>query len=144
MTHQYKPDVPDRSNSELEHALRDALRPVAPPADFEKRVMSAIEAASRKETHYRCDENGQGVYAPRSPRLRWVLASVAAAAATVVITMGIRSHREPVRGARANQVSGQVLLALRITNDQLASAFKLVDDELSTDHSSRTRGHQGD
>lgn len=144
MTDQDNPNMPNRSKSELERALHDALRPIAPPREFEKRIMSAIDAASRRKNPFQRGEPARTRRAPSRRSMRWALASVAAGATAVAITLGVRSHRAQVREAQSEQVSSQVLVALRITNDQLTSAFRLVDDEMSADSSSRTRGHQRD
>ena len=97
--------------SELERALRQALRPIEPRAGFETRLMHALDASHR-------------------PRYRpvWGFAS-AAAAVFVLIAAGAFSYREHVQTMRAEQTRAQVLVALRIANDKLGTAFRLISDE---------------
>lgn len=101
----------DSGKPDLERALRQALRPIEPRAGFEARVMQALDASRR-------------------PRYRplWTFAP-AAAAAFVLVAAGALSYREHVQALRAEQTRAQVLVALRIANDKLDTAFRLVDDE---------------
>ena len=101
---------------ELESALREALRPVEPRAGFETRVMHALDASRRQR--YR-------------PPL-WGFAS-AAAAIFALVAVGALSYREHAQALRAEQTRAQVLEALRITNDKLDTAFRLLADETRND-----------
>lgn len=144
MTDQDKPEMSNRTRSELEQALRDALRPITPPRELQERIMSAINAASQRKSPYQRGATERARRAPSRRPLRWALASIAAAATAAAVTIGVRSHRAQMREAQTEQVSNQVLVALRITNDQLTSAFRMVDDDVSAGNSSRTRGPQRD
>jgi len=107
---------------ELEHALREALRAVEPPAGFDTTVMHALDAAP-------------------GPRYRppvWAFAS-AAAAACALLALGTFSYREHVLALRAERTRAQVIEALRIANDKLDTALRLVADETRTDGSGGDR-----
>lgn len=108
--------------SDLERALRQALHRVEPRPGFEARVLHALDESRR----------------PRSPRLPyrpwWALAS-AAAAVFVLIAVGAVSYRTHVEAVRAEQTRTQVLEALRIANDKLDTAFRLVADQPGSDGS---------
>lgn len=104
------------SQPDFERALRQALRPIEPRAGFEARVMHALDASQR-------------------PRYRpvWTLAS--AAAAVFALAVGALSYRQHLQAVRAEQTRAQVLEALRITNDKLQTAFRLVADQTGSDDS---------
>jgi len=111
----------DPGQPDLERALRQALRPVEPRIGFETRLMHVLDA-------------------PRRPRHlpRWAFAS-AAAAVFALVAVGTLSYREHVEALRAEQTRAQVLVALRITNDKMDTAFRLVADESGSGHSSPER-----
>lgn len=97
--------------SDHECALRQALRSVEPCPGFDARVLHALEASQR-------------------PRYRpsWAFAS-AAAAVFALVAVGALSYREHVQAVRAEQTRAQVLEALRIANDKLDTALRLVADQ---------------
>lgn len=101
----------DREQPDLERALRHALRPLEPRAGLETRVMHAVDSARRPQY--------------RAPR--WALAW-AAAATFVLLAAGSFSYREHVHAVRAEQTRAQVAEALRIANDKLETAFRLVGE----------------
>lgn len=113
----------DPERSDLERALRQALRPVEPRAGFEARLMHALDASP-----------------PPQYRRPWWSFAYAAAAAFALAAVGGLSYREHVETLRAEQTRAQVLEALRIANDKLGTAFRLISDEPGADGSLPERG----
>ncbi|MGH8218598.1 MAG: hypothetical protein ACREUT_08545 [Steroidobacteraceae bacterium] len=132
----------DPREAELERALRQALRPAEPRAGFEERVMRALDAPRRPAAAACHPERGARSIAPLaayigrlSPtRPLWALAS--AIAAVLLVGVGAFSYREHVQAARAAQTRVQVLEALRIANEKLGTAFRLVAEETGSAGSS--------
>jgi hypothetical protein len=102
--------------SQLDDALREALRREQAPEGFAERVMARIEAGETARPVARLGFWSGWLTAFRGPQLRW--ASGFAAAALVIGGIGfeVREQRERVEGERAKE---QVMLALRITSGKL-------------------------
>ena len=96
--------------SRFDDAMKEALSRREPPAGFTERVLArAAEQEARSSPFERFLELFRG------PRLRWA----GALAAVVLIVAGAQYHsvrQQRIQGERAKE---QVLLALRITADQL-------------------------
>jgi hypothetical protein len=104
---------------DLESTLRDALRPVAPSEDFERRLVARI-AATPQPAHRR------GGFAS-SPATWWFSAAMAA---TVLLAVGLQHYRaEELNREKGLEASRQVMEALRVTNDKLDLAYRAVKDQ---------------
>lgn len=91
---------------DLEKALREALRPVDPGAGFTGRVLARLAAQ------------------PQTGRRVWIpLALAASLVAAVVVGLGWHERRE-LRGLEARR---ELLEALRVTNQKLELANRLVN-----------------
>ena len=125
----------DPKQVDLERALRQALRPIEPPAGFEERVMRDLDAAHRptKGAHRRLPlAHWIAPLTESVGRLLWhpPLAALASAIAVLVLAAaGGLSYREHVQAVRAEETRGQVLQAVRIANEKLDTAFRLVAEE---------------
>jgi hypothetical protein len=101
-------------SSDLESRLRASLRPLAPRAELEKKLIASV---TRTPHHAR-----------RMPRrARWLSA---AAAAFLLIAVGIQirvqEQRERANGLEARR---QVVEALRMTSQKLNLAFETVKSQ---------------
>lgn len=105
---------------DLEKALREALRPVDPGEGFTARVLSRLAAQPQAE-------GARRDVAPRhtlAGRRVWIpLALAASLVAAVVVGVGWHERRE-LRGLEARR---ELLEALRVTNQKLELANRLVN-----------------
>jgi len=126
----------DPKPADLERALRKALRPVEPRAGFEERVMRALDASGpaatalgrREPLARRIARLAESVGRAMPQRPAWALGTAAAVLLALLAAGGL-SYREHVRMRRAEETRGQVLEALRIANDKLDAAFRLLAEE---------------
>jgi hypothetical protein len=103
-------------NPDLEEQLRQALRPVEPPADFSARVLARVA----EET------------VPAAPHLPWrrqrrrlwvPVALAASLAAALTLRIEWQQRRE-LQGLQARQ---QLIEALRVTSQKLDLAYRIVN-----------------
>jgi hypothetical protein len=114
-------------NDELDSRLRDALRPVEPRKEFSAQLLARVAAAA------------PGPVAPapaRAPRRSgprsspWWLA--AGLAASLLIAIGVQHHRSELdQRERGLEARRQVIEALRVTNQKLELAYRVVRSESS-------------
>jgi hypothetical protein len=100
-------------SEDLEGKVRRALRPIDPGEDFTRRVMDRVSNTPPRAAH------------PRR-RVTWIPAAAIAASLlmmVVVIYEWQQSRKEAGLAARA-----QVIEALRVTNDKLDLAYRLVNE----------------
>ena len=101
---------------DLESELSDELRPVAPRADFTRRLIAQVEAKTPVEVM---------PVRQRSAARSWLWA--AGIAATLVLGVGVQQHvraqRELANGLEARR---QVLQALQMTSQKLDLAYEAV------------------
>jgi hypothetical protein len=106
---------------DLESELRDALRPVAPSADFTRRLIAQVDA---KAAGARPARKG-----PVARPLWWA----SGLAASLVIAFGVQQHvraqRELAQGLEARR---QVLQALQMTSQKLDLAYEAVKKQSSS------------
>jgi hypothetical protein len=115
----------DRDLSELEQRLREALRPVEPPAGFAAHVMAAL-ARARLQRLTAPARLRSGAAWPRKRRA-WLSAAAAFALAVVLVGTGLwGSHR--AQELRAREARAQALEALRISSETLNSALHVTVD----------------
>lgn len=105
---------------DLEKALREALRPVDPGEEFTARVLSRL-AAREQAQGARAD--GAPRHTPAVRRVGIPLALAASLVAAVVVGVGWHERRE-LRGLEARR---ELLEALRVTNQKLELANRLVN-----------------
>jgi acyl carrier protein phosphodiesterase len=107
---------------DLESELREALRPVAPSADFTRRLIAQMEAKS-----------AAAAAPPRARPLARQLWWVSGLAASLVIALGVQQHlraqRELANGLEARR---QVLQALHMTSQKLDLAYEAVKHQSSS------------
>jgi hypothetical protein len=107
---------------DLESQLRDALRPVAPSADFTRRLIAKLEAkpgATAAATARRA----------RFQPLWWA----SGLAATLLIAFGVQQHvREQRELANGLEARRQVLQALQMTSQKLDLAYEAVKSQSSS------------
>lgn len=96
-------------NEDLEKRLRQLLRPVDPPEDFTQRVMGEVERKQQRQ-------------GPRVRRL--AIISAALAASVMFVALGFHQWKQRENGIAARD---QVFEALRVTNDKLDLAYRLVN-----------------
>jgi type VI protein secretion system component VasF len=107
-----KPHEAARVKPDLEEQLREALRPLEPPAGFAARVAARIENERRQWPRWQ-------------PLRTWVPAALAASVlASVVLGYGWELRRER-QGLEARQ---QLIEALRLTGEKLDLAYRGVRD----------------
>ncbi len=116
-------------DSELEQRLREAMRPVEPPAGFAERAMSALQRARAHETgapasNRRSPLGAERRFLPRPLRTWWAAAAAASFVALVVGT-GLWTQQY-AQQLRAREARAQVLEALRITSRTLNAALHLT------------------
>ena len=140
----------DSKQVDLERALRQALRPIEPRAGFEERVLRGLDASREPATGaHRLEPPPYWAalreYVGRRLRHRplWVLPAAATAVVALVVAGGL-SYREHVQAQRAEETRGQVLLALRIANEKLDTAFRLVAEETRSRGSAPAAGDGSD
>jgi negative regulator of sigma E activity len=135
---------------DLERALRQAVRPVEPRAGFEERVMRALEASHEPATGTRRLEPRAhwiarlAEYLGRPWRHRPLGALASATAVVALVAAGGLSYREHVQALRAKETRGEVLQALRIANEKLDTAFRLVAEETGSHGSAPPSDEQSD
>ena len=103
--------------SQLDDALREALRREEPPVDFTARVMARLGAPRPKVNRW------EALLAAlrtslRTPALRWAAVSVLG----LLVVFGFQYHRERQLRAQGELAREQVILALRITGNKLQIA----------------------
>lgn len=107
---------------DLESELRDALRPVAPRADFTRRLIAQVEAKAAAAP----------TPAPRRSRSQplWWASGLAA---TLLIAVGVQQHlREQRELAHGLEARRQVLQALQMTSQKLDLAYEAVKSQSSS------------
>ena len=106
----------ERSEQDLEQALRRSLTPADPGEVFTQRVLARLPAQGRP----------RAVPRARARRAVWMSAALAA---SLVLAVTLRhqslERREVAQGLYAKQ---QLLVALRITNEQLDLAHRSLED----------------
>jgi negative regulator of sigma E activity len=104
---------------DLEKGLREALRPVDPGEDFTRRVLARLAAEPPTAA-----ARGAGVARFVPGRRLWIpLALTASLVAAVVL--GVQWHeRRELRGLEARR---ELIEALRVTNQKLDLAYRLVN-----------------
>ncbi len=111
-------------NEDLESRLRDALRPVEPRKEFSEQLRARIMAESRRSAAPRISR-GRGFRS--SP---WWLA--AGLAASLFLAVGVQHHRNELdQRERGLEARRQVIEALRVTNQKLELAYRVVRSESS-------------
>jgi len=100
--------------SQMDDALREALRREAAPEGFAERVMAKVGREERQAT--KSDDLSHWLLAAfRRPQLRW-----ATALAGVALAIGTMEYRnEAEKRAEGERAKDQVMLALRITGGKL-------------------------
>jgi hypothetical protein len=106
---------------DLESELRDALRPVAPRADFTRRLIAQMDAKA------------SGAQPSRRGAVARSLWWASGLAASLVIAVGVQQHvraqRELAQGLEARR---QVLQALQMTSQKLDLAYEAVKKQSSS------------
>ena len=103
--------------SRFDEELREALKRVEPPEGFTGRVLARV-----------AKERGKTTWLERfrrslpAPGMRWM----AVAAVMLAIVAGLEYQREADRRARGEQAKEQVMLALKITAQQIQIAERSV------------------
>jgi hypothetical protein len=113
-------------SQDLESQLREALRPIAPSATFEKKLIACVTA----EPQHSQPKANRGGGAGWHSRTRWL--SVAAAAC-LLIAVGLQ-NRMQLRRERDNgqEARRQVVEALRVTSQKLDLAYEIVKSQSSS------------
>ena len=113
-------------SEDLESQLRAALRPIAPSATFEKRLIASV---TNDAQHPQPQANRLG-RARWHSRTRWL--SVAAAAC-LLIGVGLQGRMQ-LRRERENGLEArrQVVEALRVTSQKLDLAYEIVKSQSSS------------
>lgn len=110
-------------NDDLESRLRDALRPIEPRKEFSEQLLARIAESRRPAWRS----------ASRARRFRsssWWLA--AGLAASLFVAVGVQHHRaELEQRERGLEARRQVIEALRVTNQKLELAYRVVRSESS-------------
>jgi len=111
-------------NDDLESRLRAALRPVEPRKEFSAQLLERLTAEAPRPTAIR---------APRASRFRsspwWLTAGVAA---SLLIALGVQHQRAELdQRERGLEARRQVIEALRVTNQKLELAYRVVRSESS-------------
>jgi hypothetical protein len=113
-------------SQDLESQLRAALRPIAPSARFEKKLLASVTNDPRHSQPKAKRLAGTGWHS----RTRWL--SVAAAAC-LLIGVGLQGRlqlrRERESGLEARR---QVVEALRVTSQKLDLAYEIVKSQSSS------------
>jgi len=134
---------PSDIDMDLEAQLRDALRPVAPSDAFTQALLAKLSArsaraSSARESH-RSQAAGRGLPPTRDGervvRLArrvpgwWLTASLAASLLVAVgAVQHLRAEHERARGLEARR---EVIEALRVTNQKLDLAYRVVRSQSS-------------
>jgi hypothetical protein len=113
---------------DLEAELRDALRPVAPSADFTRRLIARVEAKSEAQGEPASTVT-TGARRSRFQPLWWA----SGLAATLLIAFGVQQHvREQRELANGLEARRQVLQALQMTSQKLDLAYEAVKSQSSS------------
>jgi len=113
-------------SQDLESQLREALRPIAPSATFEKKLIASVTADAQHSQPKAGRVGGSGWHS----RTRWL--SVAAAAC-LLVAVGLQ-NRMQLRRERENGMEArrQVVEALRVTSQKLDLAYEIVKSQSSS------------
>jgi hypothetical protein len=113
-------------SQDLESQLRAALRPIAPSASFEKKLIASVTNDSQHSQPKPDRRGGAGWHS----RTRWL--SVAAAAC-LLIGVGLQGRMQ-LRHERENGLEArrQVVEALRVTSPKLDLAYEIVKSQSSS------------
>jgi negative regulator of sigma E activity len=113
-------------SQDLESELREALRPIAPSATFEKKLIACVTEDPQHSQPKANRVGGSGWHS----RTRWL--SVAAAAC-LLIAVGLQ-NRMQLRRERDNgqEARRQVVEALRVTSQKLDLAYEIVKSQSSS------------
>jgi anti-sigma-K factor RskA len=111
-------------SEDLEKRLQRMLRPVDPGDDFTRRVMSRVGEEEQRVAVRPHPWRTRG--ARRSARV-----AVAVAASIVLVAVCLYGWQQREKGIVARN---QVIEALRVTNDKLDLANRLVNTPLQTSH----------
>lgn len=98
--------------SGFDDELREALRRRQPPEDFSEKVLARVRQRP----------------APR-PRSSFRVWMAAAAAAVMLMTVGLPAYREHTRRIEGERAKEQVILALRMTGATLRSVQERVQQQ---------------
>ena len=105
---------------DLESELRGALRPVAPSADFTRRLIAQVDAQS-SASHPR--------KGPVARSLWWASGLAASLAIALGVQQHVRAQHELAEGLEARR---QVLQALQMTSQKLDLAYEAVKKQSSS------------
>lgn len=110
-------------SEDLESQLRAALRPIAPSAALEKKLIACVTAKAPLAPPVAGRRGRLGFH----PRARWLSLGVAAC---LLLALGIQ-HRLQERHERENGLEArrQVLQALRMTSQKLDLAYEIVKSQ---------------
>jgi len=103
--------------SRFDDELREALKRVDPPDGFSERVLARVAEERAKPSLI--ERFRRALWAPR---MRWA----AVGALSLAILAGVQHQRAVEQRARGEQAKEQVLLALRITAEQIQTAERGV------------------
>lgn len=104
--------------SKLENELKKALRREMPPEGFTERVLVRAAAEQGRRPRW---ERFYGFF--HLSRMRW---AISLAAVLVVLFAGLRYERQRRIAIEGEQAKQQVLLALKITAEQLRGVEKSI------------------
>ena len=112
---------------DLESELRDALRPVAPSAEFTRRLIAQVEAKAQAKAT-------SAAVTPAARRSRFQpLWWASGLAATLLIAFGVQQHvREQRELANGLEARREVLQALQMTSQKLDLAYEAVKNQSSS------------
>jgi len=116
---------------DLESELRDALRPVAPSAEFTRRLIAQVEAKAQAKAQAKATSAAVTPAARRSrfQPLWWA----SGLAATLLIAFGVQQHvREQRELANGLEARREVLQALQMTSQKLDLAYEAVKNQSSS------------
>ncbi len=102
----------------LDEELRRALRREAPPAGFAERVLARVAAEGQTPGRWA----RLAAHLP-TPRIRWV---AAAAVLCIAILSGLTYQRQQRIQAEGERAKQQLMLALRITAEELRTVHEKV------------------
>ena len=94
----------------FDEELREALQRRQPPAGFAERVLARIPGAAPQR---------------QKPSFRWQWLA-AAAAAVLILTVGLAFYRQHLRRIEGEKAKDQVMLALRVTGSKLRGVQERV------------------
>ena len=103
--------------SRFDDELRESLRRVDPPEGFAERVLARVAEERARPSFLERIRRAFSM-----PPMRWA----AVGALSLAILAGVQYQRSAERRARGEQAKQQVLLALRITAEQIQTAERGV------------------